>query len=167
MVAATIAPAGGAQIARGLIKDYFRKKRFEREKFLRDLKNLQYRKLVDYQELPNGEIRITLTRLGKQRILEYNIDDIRLDKKRWDGKWRMVMFDIPHRKKKGRDALRQKLRTLEFYPIQKSVFITPYECEKEIDFVGSFYNVRNHILIFEIGNFEGEEKLKHYFKISS
>ena len=41
----------------------------------------------------------------------------------------------------------------------------PYECEKEIDFIGSFYNIRNHVLIFYINNFEGDEKLKSYFKI--
>lgn len=162
----TIAPAGGAQIVRDLVKGYFRKKRFEREKFLRDLKNLQERKLIDYQELPGGKVRITLTKLGKQRILEYDIDDIKLNKeKKWDGRWRMVIFDIPDYKKKYRDVFRKKLESLGFYSIQESVFIIPYECEKEIDFIGSFYNIRNHVLIFYINNFEGDEKLKSYFKI--
>ena len=166
LLVATIAPAGGAQIVRDLIRGYFRKKRFEREKFLRDLKNLQERKLVDYQELPDGKVKIILTKVGKQRILEYNIDDIKLNKdKKWDGKWRMVIFDIPDYKNKYRDAFRKKLELLGFYSIQESVFIAPYECEKEIDFIGSFYNIRNYSLIFYISSFEGEEKLKSLFKI--
>lgn len=166
LLIATIAPAGGAQIVKGLIKGYFRQKRFERERFLRDLRRLQVRDLIDYQELSDGKIKIILTKAGKKKILEYSIDDIQLDKsKKWDGQWRLIMFDIPHSKKKARDALRQKLKALNFYPIQKSVFITPYECEKEIDFICSFYNTRQYVLFLTISRFEGEEKLKHYFRV--
>ncbi|OGY63419.1 MAG: CRISPR-associated endonuclease Cas2 [Candidatus Harrisonbacteria bacterium RIFOXYA1_FULL_48_8] len=161
-----ISPLGGAQIIKGLVNDYFRKKRFERERFLRDLKRLQSRDLLDYRESPDGKIKITLTKSGRKKILSYNIDDIKLNtQKRWDGLWRMVTFDIPHHQKKARDAFRQKLRQLGFYAIQKSVFITPYECENEIDFVCSIFKIRHHILIFNIKNFEGEEKFRHYFKV--
>ena len=166
LLIAGIAPAGGARFTKDLIKAYIRKKRFEREKFLRDLKNLQTRHLIDYQELPNGDIKFSLTKLGKKIELVYNFDTIQLNKQRkWDGKWRMIIFDIPNSKKAARDALRQKLNQLQFYPIQKSVFLTPYECEREIDFICSVFEVRKYVLIFNISNFEGEEKFKHYFKI--
>ena len=133
---------------------------------MRDLKHLQARKFIDYQELSNESVRITLTKRGREKILEYNIDNIQLSKDTpWDGIWRMVMFDIPHHKKAARDILRPKLETLGFHPIQKSVFITPYPCEDEIDFICSFYEVRSYVLIFEVSRFEGEEKLKHYFHV--
>ncbi len=166
LLLSSISPKGGSEIITGIIKNYFYKKRFEREKFLRDLKSLQVRELVNYKESPNGEIELILTTKGKNKILTYNIDDIKLNtKKRWDGQWRMVMFDIPHNKKKARDAFRQKLTTLGFYPIQKSVFITPHECENEIDFICSIFDIRKHILIFYIKNFEGAEKLRHHFGV--
>lgn len=162
----SLSPMGGAQIVRSLVGEYFRKKRFERERFLRDLKRLQHRELVDYREYPDGKLRITLTKLGKRTTLYYNIDDMKLDtSKRWDGKWRMVIFDVPHYQKNARDAFRRKLAMLRLYPIQKSVFITPYECGKEIDFICSIFNIRQYILIFTINRFEGEEKIKHYFGI--
>lgn len=149
-----------------MIRGYFRKKRFEKEKFLRDIKNLQERKLIDCKELPNGKLKIILTGKGKEKILEYSIDDIRLDiKKHWDGRWRMIIFDIPESKKKARDALREKLTQLRFYQVQESVYLTPYECEREIDFICSVFDIRRYVLIFYISHFEGEEKIRYYFKV--
>jgi DNA-binding transcriptional regulator PaaX len=84
---------------------------------------------------------------------------------KWNGKWRLVMFDIPHGYKRARDAFRQKLKRLEFYPIQKSVFITPYPCEDEIDFLASVFDIRKHVILMNIADFEGEEKLKRHFRI--
>ncbi|MBI4034031.1 MAG: hypothetical protein HY378_00590 [Candidatus Brennerbacteria bacterium] len=99
-------------------------------------------------------------------MLTYDIDNIKLKRQRWDGKWRLVTFDIPDSKKTAREALRRKLKELDFYPLQKSVFITPYRCEDEIDFICSVFDVnRNNVLILEVNKFEGAEKLKHHFKL--
>lgn len=75
------------------------------------------------------------------------------------------MFDIPHNHRTARDALRKKLLDLKFYPLQKSVFITPYPCEDEVDFIASIFDIRKYILILYVVYFEGEEKLKHHFNI--
>jgi len=56
-----------------------------------------------------------------------------------------VAFDIPETKKLGRDALTQKLKRLNFFQLQKSVYICPFECRDEIDFVGEIFHIRNHI----------------------
>lgn len=159
-------PMGGAQIVRALVKNYFRKKQFERYRFLRDLKNLQERKLLNYQEITGGGVELKITRRGKETMLKYQLDEIQLQKQLvWDKKWRLVMFDVPHEKRRARDALREKLRDLKFCQLQKSVFITPYPCEDEIDFIGTIFEVRPHILILYISKFEGEEKLRHHFKL--
>lgn len=161
-----ISPLSGALLIKGLLKLYFRKKKFIKEKFLRDLKRLQTRKLIDYKVLPDGKIKIVLTRLGKEKILIYDFDKLKISSNSWDGKWRLVVFDIPDYQGKARDALREKLKSLNFYRIQKSVYLTPYNCENEIDFICSVFDInRNNVLIFEVSRFEGEEKLKHYFKI--
>ena len=39
----------------------------------------------------------------------------------WDGKWRMLMFDIPEKKRKERDWLRYQLLCIDYQPIQKSI----------------------------------------------
>lgn len=161
-----IAPQSGAILARKLLRQYFRRKSFERQRFLRDLKNLQTRELIEWRELGDGNVKIILTARGRQKALLYNPETIRLTRpKRWDGRWRLVMFDIPHRRKAARDALRRKLRELEFYPIQKSVLISPYPCEDELDFIATTFEVRQYVLLFSVDSFEGEEKLKHHFKL--
>ncbi|HXF44475.1 MAG TPA: hypothetical protein VNK70_03370 [Candidatus Paceibacterota bacterium] len=166
LIISTISPLGGAATVKSLIKGYMRKKRFEKHRFLSDLKNLQFRELIDYQEYPNNKVKITLTKRGEKAILQFNLDEMKIKKPaRWDGKWRLIMFDIPHHQKQARDALRKKLKQLEFYPLQKSIYITPYPCEKEIEFIASLFNIRNNLLILYVSHFEGEEKLKYHFKI--
>lgn len=166
LVIGTLAPASGAVMVREIIKTYFRKKRFEKDRFLRDLKTLQKRELLTYKELPDGTVEIEITKQGKNKILRYRVDEIQLKKPDvWDKKWRLVIFDVPHAERQARDALREKLQDMKFYQLQKSVFLTPYPCEDEIDFIASIFDVRRHILILYIQNFEGEEKLKHFFNI--
>ncbi len=166
LVLSAVAPLSGAIFVKEMIRGYFRKKDFERKTFLRDLKRLQTRKLLDFQELPDGSLRIVLSKAGKKKALAYKLDEIKLDKKRWwDGKWRLVIFDIPNAKKRLYKVLHLKLRELEFYAIQKSVFIVPYKCEDEIDFIATLLGVREHVLILNVASFEGDEKLRYYFRV--
>ena len=50
----------------------------------------------------NGRANNNLHRLGRwqKKLVEYNIDDMEIKKpKKWDGKWRIISFDIPKNKK--------------------------------------------------------------------
>ena len=133
---------------------------------MRDLKRLQARKLLDFQELPDGSLKIVLSKAGKKKALTYKLDEIKLDKKRWwDGKWRLVIFDIPKTKKRLYEVLYLKLKELEFYAVQKSVFIVPYKCEDEIDFMATLLGVREHVLIMNVASFEGDVKLRYRFRV--
>jgi len=49
---------------------------------------------------------------------------------RWDGKWRIVMFDIWETRKAERDRLREVLLRMGFVKLQASVWIFPYPCEE-------------------------------------
>lgn len=166
LLVSTVSPLGGSLLVRQLITQYFQNKKLRRERFLQDLKRLQDRKLIDYRQLPDGKVKITLTKQGKEKTLMFDLDRMALPKQSWDGKWRLIVFDIPDRQKKAREALRQKIKDLGLYPLQKSVFITPYDCENEIDFICSIFEInRNNVLLLEVNRFEGVEKLQHYFKI--
>ena len=162
----TIAPQSGARLVQSLVKAYMRTKRFEKERFLRDLRYLQGRKLIAYRALPDGTIEMTLARRGRQETLRYSFDELVLKRPlRWDGTWRLVTFDIPHVKKAAREALRHKLYELGFYPLQKSVFIVPYPCERELDFVCTVFGIRKHVLLLPAGRFDGDDKLRHHFGV--
>jgi len=79
--------------------------------------------------------------------------------KKWDKKWRLVVFDIPEKNKKERFAFSEKLKTLGFYPLQKSVFIYPYDCRNEIDFICNFMSIDryvNYCIIEFLGKREGD-----------
>jgi len=60
-----------------------------------------------------------ITNKGKVKILKY---DIIKRSRKWDGKWRVIIFDIPANKKKVRDFLRNRLKILGFKQLQKKVF---------------------------------------------
>src|SRR3989344_2261550 len=91
------------------------------ERSLRSLKNL---KLIEQHSLPNGELSFQVSNKGERYALAFNIFEIRLTKsKTWDGKWRIVLFDIPEKYKKVRDALRYHIKKLGFHELQKSVFV--------------------------------------------
>lgn len=113
----------------------------------------------------DGIEKIRLTDYGRARALVYNFNDLKLPiKKKWDKKWRLVLFDIPEPKKKIRDALRRKLKQLGFLEFQKSVFIYPYSCEEEINFVLNFYNIPEHVYYIE-APITPDKNFRHHFDL--
>jgi len=138
-----------------------------RDYLKRIIQEFRYEKLIDWQEKSDGAIRHTLTKLGKQYALEYKIDEMEIKNPTvWDGKWRMVIFDIPERKRKARNALRNKLKELGFRELQKSVFVHPYPCQNEIEFIVEFFNIRPYVRYGEIMNLTNEEDLKLHFNLT-
>lgn len=79
-----------------------------------------------------GRVYYQLTSKGSKRIKE-NIPILKLTTKPWDRKWRIVIFDIPEKKKRLRENLRRKLVDLGFGRWQKSVYIIPHDIRDEIN----------------------------------
>ncbi|MEK7657712.1 MAG: hypothetical protein AAB366_00780 [Patescibacteria group bacterium] len=130
------------------------------------IKNLYRSKLIDYKENDNDTITLVLNSEGKKRALTYNLDKIEIKKpSQWDGLWRMVIFDIPEHLKQGRNALAVKLKQLGFYPLQKSVFIYPYECQNEIDFIVEIFNLKPYVRIILAKKTDIDLDLKNKFGI--
>lgn len=151
-------------ILQELSKDW---KNINRDYLKRVIQEFRYERLIDWQESNNGTIRITLTKLGKEYALEFNIDEIKIKEPAfWDEKWRLVFFDIPETKRGARNALRDKLKELGFFELQKSVFINPYPCQNEIDFIVEFFQLRPFVRYAEATNLTNEEELKLHFNLS-
>ena len=114
----------------------------------------------------DGTISIILSEKGKKAAKIYSIDNLKIDKpKKWDGNWRMVIFDIPERIKKVREALRMHLRNLGFYELQKSVFIYPLPCAEEINQIIDFYDISEYVRILMVHSLDNEDELRNEFKI--
>lgn len=125
-------------------------KKYETVQLSQALYRLKKRKAVAIKEV-NGKTVIRLTERGKRRKLEYDIEYLKVPKQiKWDGKWRMAMFDIPEDKKVARETLRRKLVQLGFAQFQKSVWVYPYPCENEIDFITEFYSIAKYVNLITV-----------------
>jgi len=137
------------------------------ERSLRDaIRRLYESKLISCRENKDKTVTLVLSEEGRKRILNYNLGNIQIKKpSRWDNLWRLVAFDIPEGKKSGRMALAAKLKELGFYPMQKSVYIHPYECKDEIDFITEIFKLTPHVRFLRIKDVDIELDLKNRFRI--
>jgi len=85
--------------------------------------------------------------------------------KQWDGKWRVVLFDIPEKIKGAREAIRHHLKNLGFFEFQKSVFIHPYDCKDEVDYLIEFYDIRKFVRFIIADSIDNELHLKKNFNL--
>ena len=132
----------------------------------RSIKNLYRLGMLKEIKNKDGTISIILSEKGKKAAKIYSIDNLKIDKpKKWDGNWRMVIFDIPERIKKVREALRMHLRNLGFYELQKSVFIYPFPCAEEINQIIDFYDISEYVRILMVHSLDNEDELRNEFKI--
>jgi len=135
---------------------------------VRRLKELEKKKIISFKELGNGKIKIEITHKGKLLVREYNIDNLKLNKpKIWDKKWRIIIYDIPHHHKKARDAFRFKIKQLGLYPIQKSVWVSPYDCLPEIEFLCTIFDIDMNNYVYQImtNKIPKEREAKKWFDL--
>ena len=84
---------------------------------------------------------------------------------KWDNIWRIVIFDIPEQNKKAREAFRSHLKRLNFYSLQKSVFVHPYNCKEEIDFLKHDLGIANFITYLEARHIDNQNLLRNHFQV--
>lgn len=100
-------------------------RRFKRHNFGRLVKRELKTGNIEKVE-KNGSIYLRITRGGKEEIKrEYPM--LAFSNKKWDGKWRIVIFDIAEASKVVRENIRYKLKELGFGMLQKSVWLSPHD----------------------------------------
>jgi DNA-binding transcriptional regulator PaaX len=133
----------------------------------RAIKKLYQSHLINFKDNKDGTSTLTLTNSGKLRVLQYDIDKIEIKRStQWDHLWRIVIFDIPENKKQARDAISYKLKQLNFYPLQKSVFIYPYNCKNEIDFIIEVFQIKPYVRFIIAKETDIDLQLKKFFNIN-
>ena len=122
--------------------------------------------MIDYKEDKNGLVTLVLSEKGKKRVLKFDLDDMKIKKpSKWDGFWRIIAFDIPEDKNKARKALVSKMKELGFYPMQKSVFVYPYDCKNEIDFISEIFEIKPYVRYIIAKDIDIVLDLKQRFKL--
>ena len=141
-------------------------KKIDKEYLKQLIREFRRDRLVDMVDISDEETKIVLTEKGKLRAMQFKIDEVKIQEpKSWDGKWRIVAFDITEKRKNAWDALRSKLKELGFYELQKSVFIYPFECRDEIDFIVEIFQIRPHVRYGHLTNITNEAELKEHFDL--
>ena len=144
----------------------FAKKRRISYRMGQALKRLESRGLVDRKKSDKGW-NVQLTSRGK--ILSTRLQaaqTIMIRKpRRWDGKWRVVIFDIWEKRKGVREKLRVLLVKAGFVRVQDSVWIQPYPCEEFIVFIRNDLRLGSGILYLIAEGIEHDQKLRAHFKL--
>ncbi|PIP17727.1 MAG: CRISPR-associated endonuclease Cas2 [Parcubacteria group bacterium CG23_combo_of_CG06-09_8_20_14_all_35_9] len=140
----------------------FCKSKREKNRFYTTIRRLKKDKYFQIKK-DGRKLKYLLTPKGKTKVLKAK-GKLKREKK-WDGKWRMVVFDIPEKKRKNRDIFRNGLQEFGFKMLQKSVWISPYPVLGEIEDLAKDYFVKFYINLLVVESIEGEEKLIRLFNI--
>lgn len=95
-----------------------------------------------------GEVYIRLTPQGNQRMVR-DFPLLSLQKRKWDKKWRIAIFDIEEINRILRDNLRSKLKELGFGMLQKSVFISPHDILRDFSEYINYLGLDQAVYVFE------------------
>ena len=113
-----------------------------------------------YLKITNG--KVCLTDKGKSFIEKTDFRNYG-KKEKWDKKWRMVIFDIPEKRKKVRYELRRTLNEVGFLRLQDSVWVYPYECSELISLIKADFKVGKDILYVIVDQIENDKPIKKCF----
>lgn len=114
-----------------------------------------------------GDGYYKLTPEGEKILRRWLITDYRTNKpKKWDKKWRMVIYDIAEKKKgRVRRQMFDLLRNAGFYKLQNSIWVYPYDCEEVIGLLKTDLGVGKEILYVIAHEIENDKHLREYFDL--
>src|ERR1043165_9196726 len=125
-----------------------------RNGLLRQLATLERRQLLDRETSSNDDRLYRLTAQGRLHALGGRDPEERWARL-WDGKWRLVLFDVPLGKNTQRDRLRRFLRDRGFGYLQNSVWITPDPLDQERQILGGEKIDVGSLILLEAGPWPG------------
>ncbi len=132
-------------------KNEYEKKR-SRKRFVWLIRRLKQEGYLKTLKIKN-ESAIVITSKGMERIFKIRLK--LTDKKpRKDGKWQMVLFDIPESKRRSRDYFRRALQYLGYQKLQKSIWVCQYDVMQETKNLIKRYSLKEYteiLLIQKIG----------------
>lgn len=111
-----------------------------------------------------GKRYMRLTDKGRIYVQRYTSGAREIPKpRRWDGRWRIVIFDIPEHKKGMRDRVRRMVVDLGFFQLQKSVWVHPYECEELITLLKADLRIGKDLIYIIADAIEYDKPLRQHF----
>ena len=141
-------------------------RKFSQKSLYKSVEKLKNRGLLKKVKSQNGW-RLELTRAGEKELWSIETKKKLLKKPwRWDKKWRILIFDIPEKKKKIRYQVRLTLINLGFRRLQDSVWIYPYECEDILELLRTKYGVRHEALYLRADKLSKDNRWREFFQLN-
>ncbi len=84
---------------------------------------------------------------------------------KWDGKWRLISFDVPVNEDIKRSRLRGLLKEFDFYQLHKSVWVSPYKLAEEFWKLLFDQELDKYCKMMTVEIIEGGEEMKNYFHL--
>lgn len=116
-------------------------------------------------EKRDGKSYARITEAG-QKKLSFEAEKRKLDlsrKRRWNGRWRVIIFDVPERRRKTRDRLRILMQELGFVRLQDSVWVFPYDCEEFVALLKAELKIGSSVLYMVVESIENDKHLREHF----
>ena len=129
--------------------------------------NLEKRGLVKLVKNRDGVMCVRLTAKGAEELKHYEFKEKVLSQQRkpWDGKYRLVVFDIKEWKRGARDEIRNWLEELGLVRLQNSVWVHPYDCAEVVALLKAKFKLGREVLHIVAESIENDAWLRRHFKL--
>lgn len=110
----------------------------------------------------------SLTASGTKKAIRATVQIHKLmgpDKTAWDGTWRMVIFDVPEKKRYARDYLRDLLKGMGFFRLQLSTWVTPHPIPEIIQDVLVEWDLTKYTRILHVDEIDDDGDLRTHYGI--
>lgn len=125
------------------------------------LRYMKYNQLI-FDRFDRG---LSVSNKAKIRLASVEVEQLFITKpKKWDKKWRLVIFEIPHAFKTKRDAFSNHLGQLGFIKLKDSVYVHPFHCQNETEKLAAYYKLQKYVTYLESSKLITTRKLEKEFK---
>jgi DNA-binding transcriptional regulator PaaX len=152
------------KVTKLLIKNIFRSDK-QPKNMPRYFSRLRKQKLIEIKKDADCH-KIFLTANGRKIFLRFNYEELKIkNSKIWDRNFRVIVFDIPETKRAARDSLREKMKELGFIKFNDSVWVYPYPCQKEIDFIANYWKIGEYVHFILARDITNRDLLERAFNL--
>jgi len=123
-------------------------KKLNSQQFTQLIYHLKKRNFIKVKNL-EGKKGIAITKKGLSKVLQASFKT-QAQKKREDGKWIMLIFDMPKYHERDRRLLRSILENLGYKLLQHSVWVCPFDVLEKTEMLIQAHSLDRYIRIFLI-----------------